>query len=123
MNLYHPWSSCALCSQSRHSEHLGRFRGKLASDVCRRIPFVELQNGTTHIVLYHRFRFLTYVRFVAYIQVKLGHTQIILRYRYTPFLYAFYSSEELGCFGHTFCTIYINFHYRPKYFWAQELLL
>ncbi len=55
---------------SQHSEHLGRFRGKLASDVCRRIPFIQLQNGTTHIVLDHHFRFLTYVHFVAYVQVE-----------------------------------------------------
>ncbi len=48
------------------AEHLGRFRGKLASDVCRRIPFVELQNGTTYTVLDHRFRFITYTLWYMY---------------------------------------------------------
>ncbi len=45
---------------------------------------------------------------MAHVQVK------------TPFLYAFYTSDELGIFGHTFYIIYINLHYRTKFFFWRR---
>ncbi len=84
---------------SHHSEDLGRFRGKLASDA---LELLTKQKWHLPYSLRRRFRFVTYVRFAAYSFV----------------LKALYTSDEQAFLRYILYIISINWYYRSKYFLA-----
>ncbi len=82
-----------------HSEHLGRFRGKLASDV------LELL-GTLHIIL----------DVVSALLLTFAFRHIFRQNSFV--LKALYTSDEQEFLGYILYIISINLYYRSKYFLA-----